>query len=485
MSNNTNRMLQLVNQFLDFRKAETGNIKLKPVSMDIVSFCKNIYSMFTYQAEAQSIDFKFETDKEALTIDFDPDKLDKVLFNLLSNAFKNTPEHGSISFSIIYHENDQKSISDKAFITGTNVVAPFVSIGITDSGCGISSDVLPHIFNRYFIGEQNKSEGTGIGLALADRYVQLHNGCIAVDSSTDCGSTFTVCLPIILDKRMQSKEAILKEYSDPSSPENVFEIVDSVNYVNKEIIVLVVEDNIELQSYLENTLSTYYKVVKANNGEIAYEKAISVFPDVIISDVMMPVMDGIELCKKLKSDIKTSHIPVILLTALDSVKDRIAGISTGADAYIAKPFNDELLIAQTHNLIRSRKELRELFSTNVEKWEEKIASKNLDRIFLTKAIQITEDNLLNTQFSVENLADKLNISRTHLHRKLKLLTDQSATEFIRYVRLRRAVNLMKEGKYKINEIGFAVGFNSHHYFTKSFKMHFGISPTEFNKRNLK
>lgn len=249
-------------------------------------------------------------------------------------------------------------------------------------------------------------------------------------------------------------------------------------------MVLVAEDNLELQEYLESTLKDYYRVVKAVNGEVAHEKALSLFPDIVISDIMMPVMDGIELCKKLKTDIRTSHIPVILLTALDSVTDRIAGISTGADAYISKPFSEELLIVQIHNLLRLRKELRELYSTNEEKWEVKVSSKSPDRIFITKATQITKERLLDTQFSVEVLAEKLNISRTHLHRKLKLLTNQSATEFIRYVRLKHAVNLMKEGKYRINEIGYAVGFNSHHYFTNSFKKQFGMSPSEFEKRNL-
>jgi YesN/AraC family two-component response regulator len=252
--------------------------------------------------------------------------------------------------------------------------------------------------------------------------------------------------------------------------------------VNKDLTVLIAEDNLELQTYLGNTLSDYYKVIKAKNGEFAFEQALTLFPDIVLSDIMMPIMDGIELCQKLKTDIRTSHIPVILLTALDTIKDRIKGISTGADAYISKPFNDELLIAQIHNLIKSRKELRELFSSHESKWEEKMSPEGLDRKFLRKAIQITEDSLLDTQFSVESLAEKLYISRTHLHRKLKSLTDQSATEFIRFVRLKHAVRLMKDGKYKINEVGYAVGFNSHHYFTKSFKKQYGVSPSEFMRK---
>jgi signal transduction histidine kinase/DNA-binding response OmpR family regulator/streptogramin lyase len=484
INSNTNRLLLLVNQFLDFRKAETGNTKLKLINDDIVSFSQNIFSVFKFLAEQQSIEYSFQSEIENLSIDFDAEKLDKVLYNLLSNAFKHTPENGTISVKVDKEEINKSILTDDSFsfVTGDVTDGTYVSITVFDSGCGISHEILPNIFNRYFVGSHDKSGGTGIGLALCERYVQLHNGCIAVKSSSECGATFKVYLPIKQNENLYSTYSERMEKLKPLSDEYLKERFNKEFYVNKDLTVLIAEDNLELQTYLGNTLSDYYKVIKAKNGEFAFEQALTLFPDIVLSDIMMPIMDGIELCQKLKTDIRTSHIPVILLTALDTIKDRIKGISTGADAYISKPFNDELLIAQIHNLIKSRKELRELFSSHESKWEEKMSPEGLDRKFLRKAIQITEDSLLDTQFSVESLAEKLYISRTHLHRKLKSLTDQSATEFIRFVRLKHAVRLMKDGKYKINEVGYAVGFNSHHYFTKSFKKQYGVSPSEFMRK---
>jgi YesN/AraC family two-component response regulator len=253
---------------------------------------------------------------------------------------------------------------------------------------------------------------------------------------------------------------------------------------NEDALVLIAEDNLELLDYLAELMQEYFRVIKARNGKEAFEQIHSIFPDLIISDIMMPEMDGIELCNAVKSDIRTSHIPVILLTALDTVKDRISGLNSGADAYISKPFDDYLIIAQTNNLLESRKSLRESFTVAKEGWEEKLGKLDLDKKFVLKAIHIVESNLDNFNLTVEMLADELNLSRTHLHRKLKSVTNQSATEFIRYIRLKNAIKLMKEGNFKLNEIGYAVGFNSHNYFTKSFKKQYGMSPTDFIRENI-
>ena len=230
---------------------------------------------------------------------------------------------------------------------------------------------------------------------------------------------------------------------------------------------------------MSDLLRGFFRVAKVINGKQAFELIHSLFPDIVVSDIMMPEMDGIELCGKIKDDIQTSHIPVVLLTALDSVKDRIAGLHSGADAYISKPFDDDLLLVQIDNLLQSRKNLRESFTSNNIKWEDNLGDLDVDKKFLLKAIGVVETNITNLDFTVETLADKLNFSRTHLHRKLKSLTDQSATEFIRYVRLKNAVKLMQTGQHKVNEVGYMVGFNSHNYFTKSFKKQYGKSPSEF------
>ncbi|GAF03320.1 response regulator transcription factor [Saccharicrinis fermentans] len=246
-------------------------------------------------------------------------------------------------------------------------------------------------------------------------------------------------------------------------------------------MVLIVEDNVELCDFISEVLHPYFKTVKAPNGKVGIEYAQTIFPDIIVSDVMMPEMDGCELCQQIKNDIKTSHIPVILLTALNSVQDKFTGLSIGADAYISKPFKEELLIVQIDNLIESRKKLSEAFSSGGGLWEEKIADLSMDKKLVEKALRIVHKNMLNENFSVESLAAEIGLSRTHLHRKLKTITNQSASEFIRNTRLEKAKELMSKGELKINEIGFAVGFNSHTYFTKSFKKYVGLSPQEYLK----
>jgi signal transduction histidine kinase/ligand-binding sensor domain-containing protein/DNA-binding response OmpR family regulator len=487
IKNNTQRLLRLINQFLDFRKIESGKMKLNPVNTEIVSFCKNVFNCFEEHARFRSFDFKFESDITELKIDFDPDKIDKVLFNLLSNAFKYSTDGGKITLKL---QNNKKSIPNlygDNFTIGEEIKDDFIEISVYNSGKGIPEENLPKIFDRFFHTENSPKQGTGIGLSLSKNYVLLHNGQLIVKTSEHKGSTFSVYLP-------QFQPGTLKEehHSSYSAPVNFSTEktipTESTNgqkekIQNQEALILVAEDNLELLDYLGDLLQEHFRVAKARNGKDALEQTHSLFPDLIISDIMMPEIDGIELCETLKNDIRTSHTPIILLTALDTIKDRISGLNSGADAYIPKPFNDDLLIVQVNNLLESRKSLRESFNTDPDLWEEKYNSFDIDKKLLQRAIKVIETNMTNVEFSVEDMASSLHLSRTHLHRKLKSLTNQSATEFIRYVRLKQAVKLMKEGNYKINEIGYAVGFNSHNYFTKSFKKQYGKSPSEFIREN--
>jgi len=490
IKNNTDRLLQLVNQFLDFRKIESGKILLNPVNADIVAFCRNIYACFEEHAQHRSFEFIFKSEVSMLKIDFDPDKMDKILFNILSNAFKFSKDGGKIAMEIGRNKTENIKLSKNTFILGEDILGDSVEIKISDTGKGIPQEDLSKIFDRYYQVDGSSKIGTGIGLALSKNYILLHGGKLVVHTSENKGSTFSVVIPlsqtgIKVEQNSENSIYYNKENYNVEIQNNP-EIIEEENndIQNEDALVLIVEDNFELLNYLGDLLQENFRVAKARNGKQALEQIHSIFPDLIISDIMMPEMDGIELCKLSKNDIRTSHIPIILLTALDTVKDRISGLHSGADAYISKPFDDQLLVVQVNNLLESRKRLRESFSSNHDDWEEKFNSFDLDKKLLLKAIKVTETNMTNFDFSVEDLANNLNLSRTHLHRKLKSLTNQSATEFIRSIRLKKAVQLMKEGNHKVNEIGYTVGFNSHNYFTKSFKKQFGMSPSDFIRKNI-
>ncbi|MFY0715275.1 response regulator [Seonamhaeicola sp. NFXS20] len=489
IKNNTDRLLRLINQFLDFRRADSGKLKLTPIHTDIVSFCKNVFNCFEEHANHRGFTFNFETDVPNLKMDFDADKLDKVLVNIISNAFKYSDDNNKITVKILSNKKPNFNETWGSYTVGSNLEDDFVSVSIQDTGKGISADLLPKIFERFFQTEDNYNRGTGIGLSLSTNYISMHNGQLTVSSKEGEGSIFCICIPqkqigTFNESSSNQHKVNSFDYSYETSNSSDIKITKEETVANQEALVLIAEDNPELLDFLGDTLQNHFRVAKAKNGKEAYTQMNSLYPDIVISDIMMPEMDGVELCNKIKNDIRTSHTPVILLTALDTVKDRLTGIHSGADVYMPKPFNDDILIAQINNLLNSRKTLRNLFSSHQKVWEEDIEVLDLDKKFLHKAISIVEENLSNSEFTVENLAEKLHLSRTHLHRKLTSLTDQSATEFIRSIRLKHAVNLMKEGNYLVNEIGYAVGFNSHNYFTKSFKKQYGKSPTEFIKENL-
>jgi signal transduction histidine kinase/ligand-binding sensor domain-containing protein/DNA-binding response OmpR family regulator len=490
IKSNTDRLLRLVNQFLDFRKADSGKLVLHPVNAEIISFCNNIYLCFQEYARQRNFEFNFSSALARLKMDFDPDKLDKVLFNLLSNAFKYSADGGRVNLTIQSSTRINSGGYGNTYVIGEAVAGDFVAISVSDSGKGIPRESISRIFDRFYQIEGNQTLGTGIGLAMTKNYVLLHGGQLEVASSESRGSVFTIYLPLVQKGALMEGDTKEPDYSKvaansqghaPSTlPSGVLE--DEGRY--EDALVLVVEDNPELLNYLGEILQGHYRIARARNGREAFEQINSLFPDLIVSDIMMPDIDGIELCQMTKNDIRTSHIPFILLTALDTVRDRISGLHSGADAYIAKPFNDELLIVQINNLLESRRSLRESFGSDQLSWEDKFSSLDLDKKLIVKAIKVVEANMTDVDFSVENMASHLNLSRTHLHRKLKSLTNQSATEFIRSVRLKHAVKLIQEGNHKINEIGYAVGFNSHNYFTKSFKKQFGKSPSDFIREHM-
>jgi signal transduction histidine kinase/ligand-binding sensor domain-containing protein/DNA-binding response OmpR family regulator len=489
VENNTGRLLRLVNQLLDFRKAESGSLKLKPVRNDLVAFCKHIVECFKDLAVQHKIKLEFSSQSVNLSVDFDPDKLDKILFNLLSNAFKNTPESGSIQVQISDNINTSNQFNAPQYSIGNEIGNEFVEISITDTGTGIPENNLSQIFERFYQSDNSStSTGSGIGLALTKNFIELHNGQLLVKSSVNRGTSFLIYLPKVQDGALHTNEKIkdtLRVIDQNTKITAHSRTGEQVSKSDDHATILIVEDNHELRKYIADLLSERYRIVKARNGKEGLDLAHSLFPDLIVSDIMMPEMDGIELCEVLKTDIRSSHIPVILLTALDTVNDRVTGLQSGADAYIPKPFNDDLLLAQIDNLLQSRKSLRQLFSTvNNSEWETNVSSLSLDKKFVQDAMRIINLNIDNTAFSVDDLAKKLHLHRAHLHRKLKSLCDQSATDLIRSIRLQKAVELLKKGDLNINEIGYTVGFNSPTYFSKSFKQYYGISPSEFIHKML-
>ncbi|ALJ05427.1 hypothetical protein APS56_09985 [Pseudalgibacter alginicilyticus] len=491
IKNNTDRLLRLINQFLDFRRVDHGKLKLSPIHADIVSFSKNVFNCFEEHANYRNFKFDFISEIPNLKMDFDTDKIDKVLVNLLSNAFKYSPDNGEVSLKIQSNSKPSLKPNWNSYTIGEAIEEDYITISISDTGEGISADKLPKIFERFFQIENNGNRGTGIGLSLSTNYITMHRGQLTVSSAEGKGSIFCISLPqtqleSLNDSTAENANTSPFDFtSESSSPiENKIKSSDATE--NQESLILIAEDNPELLDFIGESLQNHFRIAKAKNGKEAFEQINSLYPDLVISDIMMPEIDGIELCSKIKTDIRTSHIPVILLTALDTVQDKITGIHSGADAYLAKPFDEELLIVQINNLLNSRKALRESFvSTQDAVWENHSDIHDLDKKLLLKAINIIEQNITNADFTVEDLAKNLHLSRTHLHRKLKSLTDQSATEFIRSIRLKHAVKLMKKGDTTINEIGYAVGFNSHNYFTKAFKKQYGKSPSEFIKEHFK
>lgn len=460
---NARRLLNLVNQLLDFRKLEVHEIKFQPSEGDIVHFIKETVHSFSDLSEKKDIKVTFVTNVPSLETIFDQDKLEKILFNLLSNAFKFTPSQGAISIEVEVN---------------TDTEPKFIEIEISDTGIGIASDKLDRIFDRFFQNELPKSmvnQGSGIGLSITKEFVKIHGGTITVQSELGKGTKFTVRLPL--------KEIV---QSVQGSPEELPVINESQkNPVNAEFstsekpVILLVEDNEDFRFYLKDNLQVHYTVVEARNGDEGWKMSLSHFPDLIVSDVMMPGMNGLELCQKIKSDQRVSHIPVILLTAKSSDTDRLEGIESGADDYIHKPFNYEILESRIRNMITQREKLRHALSkqTGIKASELQITS--LDEQFIKNAIAIVEKNVSNADFAVMDLGRELGISRAHFFKKVYTLTGKSPLEFIRAIRLQQAAQLLEKSQLSVAEVAYKVGFNNPKSFAKYFREVYHVLPSAY------
>jgi signal transduction histidine kinase/ligand-binding sensor domain-containing protein/DNA-binding response OmpR family regulator len=468
MKNSGDRLLKLINQLLDIRRFETGNDKLRLQEDDLVSFVKRIVDSFTPLATEKNILLEFNTSVADLTTGFDSDKIEKVLYNLLSNAFKFTPQGGKID---VYLRHIREDLNN------------YILIDVIDNGSGIPKDELETIFKPFQQASTNKTGGTGLGLAYAKALIELHKGTIHAESTADNAgqnhTCFTVKLPVDLSEALA--ETITYPSTDgeerhtTSSLDNVFKID------GKAPTLLLVEDNFELRKYLRDYFATEYHVLEAPNGADGLVVANEHTPDLIISDMMMPEMDGLELCRKLKTGVMTSHIPVILLSARTPVEYQIEGIETGADDYMTKPFNLQLLSSKVKNLLTTRMKLLEKYKSGISIQATGIFPESPDDKLLKKVIELVERNIADPELDVESIGNDIGLSRTQLYRKMKALTGLSMGEVIKDIRLKHAQQLLAGKKFNVNEVAYMVGFTDPDYFRKCFKAQFGLTPSDYAK----
>jgi signal transduction histidine kinase/DNA-binding response OmpR family regulator/ligand-binding sensor domain-containing protein len=495
------RILRLINQILEIRKIETGKLQLNPVNGDIVSFTREIAFLFNDMAKNQSLQFDFVCEHNAIPVMFDHDKIEKILFNLLSNAFKSTPPGGKIILSLKLKDTTQKSISP-------NDTGRIIEFELIDTGKGIPADEMEHIFDRFYQvydPENNqKFAGSGIGLSYVKDLVQNHNGEIHVSSEPGKGSVFTFEIPAI-PTTWQADKNIEMDHYNPSQhiSQDVRQEVEMLNrtidqaytseMLNRTAIetsgkkgknmIMVVEDEDELRQFIRSILEPDLVVIEAVNGAMGYEHALTYQPDIIISDVMMPEMNGIELCSRLKSNLATNHIPVIMLTAQSAPENKLKGYQTGADAYIEKPFNMEFLRIRINNLIQAKEKTREKVLRDLITRPGEIAIHSEDEKMLAKIKDLLEENIANPDFDVESLSQEFYLSRFHFSRKIKQITGLSPKDIINSFRLKRAGQILQQNKLTVSEIAYMVGFDHPNSFTRAFRKYYNMTPSEFASQN--
>ena len=485
---NALRLGKLVDQLLDYRKLEAGKLKLELSRGNIVSFLNTVVELFKEMSTDKKVDLRFYSALDQVQIYFDADKIEKVMFNLLSNSFKYTPEGGSINVTVsLTYQMNQDLEDDNPFGSGE-----YVQIVVRDTGSGIEEGKKEQIFNRFYQAkpsDMTKVRGTGIGLSLSHELMKIHHGRILVKSQVGVGTEITVLFPVIKN--------------DPNIPvQSDFEsevdqqLIHDVKVTNKSSIeqhdfgtknvLLVVEDNKELLDFIKSIFQDEYIVILSEDGEAGLEQARETIPDLVICDIMMPKLDGIKLCKKLKNDFRTSHIPLILLTALGSNQNKKEGILGGADEYITKPFDPSLLKIRVDHLLTTRRQLREKYIRDYLMEPKSISNETNtpDEKFLTKLVSIIEENIDDPEFGTAKISKEVGVSRTQLYRKIAALTDMTLKEFVRNVRLKKAAQLLVQDDARVAEVAYAVGFLQVSYFRKCFKEMYGMTPSGYTKNKV-
>ena len=454
-------LTQLVSEILDFRKVQNGKMELRLSDFNLAESMKQWIMLFSVSAQKKHIAISMDA-PDTIMLRADQDKIERICYNLLSNALKYTSEGGEISLTA-KEENGR------------------VMISVADNGCGISSDELPYIFDRFYQAK-NAGRGTGIGLAIVKAFTELHHGEVSATSIEGKGSTFTIHIPVrqkgeVTNQPTEKIEQLVEPSSAEEVPNQARHIDELIQpYQTDKPEVLIIDDNIDIRTYLRSVLSEKYNVSEAADGKVGLELARKIVPDIVLSDIMMPVMDGLAFCQQLKTDKAISHIPVILLTARSLDEQRAEGYEHGADAYLSKPFSLRLLLSRIDNLIESRKKLNQTWSKGVEDDEIGNISNEIDKSFLKQLRKIIQENLANSDLSVEQIGDEIGLSRVQLYRKVKALTGYSPVEIVRKARLTRARHLLQTTERTVSEVAYAVGFSTPSYFSKCYKDEFGENP---------
>ncbi|MFD1256078.1 two-component regulator propeller domain-containing protein [Mucilaginibacter terrae] len=476
---NARRLLNIVNQLFDLRKIEEGQLKLNPVKADIIAFQKEVSESFNDLSEKKRIAFVFKSSVNSLQTSFDPDKLERVLFNLLSNAFKFTLEGGKVML-ITYLKNPHPDLNQ-----------PCLVIEVTDTGIGVDKEQQQHIFNRFYqnrMSENIFNQGSGIGLSIVKEFVELHGGTIELESEPGKGSSFIINLPVDAEVAQIS---LIERPDDEAedlaiiNPQAIPYDVNSEKVVETLPVILVVEDNEDFRFYLRDNLSIRYKVIEAADGKEGWQKALATHPEVIVSDIMMPHIDGVQLSMKLKADKRTSHIPIILLTASSREEEQINGLSSGANDYLTKPFSFEILVIKINNLLAFNRTLKKTYTKQLKIEPVHVQIESGKERFLKAVVTYIEENLLNTQLSVEDLSRHMGMSRGSLYNKLLEITGLSPVEFIRSIKLEKATQLLENSDMNIAQIAYAAGFATPNYFAKSFKTKYQMLPSEYLSKKRK
>ncbi|PMD87881.1 hypothetical protein BWI97_25600 [Siphonobacter sp. BAB-5405] len=454
------KLNNLVNELLDFRKTESGNAKLQAQRADIVAFLKELFVLFSFRAEEQQINYRFESSHSELFMAFDPAKMETVISNLLSNALKFTPAGETIRL-VVTLEQEQH-----------------VHIVVEDTGYGIAPEELDRIFDPYYQAHQSGSlpvKGTGIGLALVKSMVALHQGQISVESQPEEGTRFVVALPLCQPEVMVSPPPVFV-YEEEVLPHEL------IPAAGTDFRILIVEDDKDVQQYLQQLLSSYALTV-AEHGLQALVLLQDQTFDLVLTDVMMPEMNGIELCKKIRQSPKLAYLPIVMLTARSTVVEELEGLSMGADEYIAKPFKPQVLLARLDGLLQARTRLKEYYHRQILLQPSEVIIPNADKEFLEKAMRIVEDHLMDGDFSVQDLLDAMSMSQSVFYRRMKSITGQSVIEFIRDVRMKRAAQLLATSSYRISEIAYMVGVEDPKNFRKSFQRVYQMSPSDYVRQH--
>ena len=500
---NTERMLHLVNQILDFRKIENKKMKVLLEKTDVLSLLQKVMDNFRLIAEEKNINYQLETNQEAIETWIDQDKFEKIIFNLLSNAFKYTPANKSITVI-------------------ANVESSRLIVSIKDEGIGIDLQKQQTVFQRFvtFVKFNILQPSSGIGLSLVKELIELHCGNIEVKSQPGVGSEFTVILPMnqkVYEGRENTEFILNDGNSVPAEKKNeirpmveiasmaditLSETANEPNQISNEedpISILIVEDNVELRNFLSDILSESYRVITATNGQEGLDQAREYIPDLIISDIMMPAMDGLDMVKNIKENREICHIPIILLSAKSSLDDRISGLEQGIDDYITKPFSATYLKIRIKSLLHQRKELQEIYwkawSEKLNKTQETTLEEKLtpsqpqiisyDEQFMQQVMQVMEEQMENSELTVDEFAQLLNLGRSVFYQKLKSIIGLSPVDFIREIRIKRAVQLIDSGEYNFSQVAYMTGFNDPKYFGKCFKRQMGMTPSEYKENKLR